>query len=82
METNQADYFTYQNKIKALKHEMELVVTQMNTVSASIKNVYMELEELDKCQPLVSPSDNSQKPYEEHANPDSQTPLEKIGDGG
>jgi hypothetical protein len=30
----------------------------------------------------LSPWDDSQKPYEEAGNPDSQTSLEKIGDGG
>jgi hypothetical protein len=40
------------------------------------------LEELDNRHPLLSPWDNSQKPYEEAGNPYSQTSLEKIGDGG
>jgi hypothetical protein len=39
MNMKQADYFTYQNKIKALKHEMELIVAQMDGISTSIKNV-------------------------------------------
>ena len=82
MNANQADSFTYQNKIKSLKHEMELIVIKMDDVCASIKTVYAQLEELENCQPLLSPWDNSQKPYEELGNPDSQTTLEKIGDGG
>jgi hypothetical protein len=82
MNANQADSFTYQNKIKSLKHEMELIVIKMDDVCASIKTVYAQLEELDNRHPLLSPCDNSQKPYEEAGNPDSQTSLEKIGDGG
>jgi hypothetical protein len=82
MDTHQIDNFTYQNKVKSLKHELELIVTKMDDVCSSIKNVYAQLEELDKYQPLLSPSDNSQKPYEEPGNPHSQTILEKVGDGG
>ena len=82
MNANQADSFTYQNEIKSLKHEMELIVSKMDDVCASIKTVYAHLEELDNRHPLLSPWDNSQKPYEEAGNPDSQTSLEKIGDGG
>jgi hypothetical protein len=82
MNANQADSFTYQNEIKSLKHEMELIVSKMDDVCASIKTVYAQLEELDNRHPLLSPWDNSRKPYEEAGNPDSQTSLEKIGDGG
>jgi hypothetical protein len=82
MNTNQPDFFTYQNEIKSLKHEMELIVSKMDDVCALIKTLYAQLEELDNRQPLLSPWDNSQKPYEEAGNPDSQTTLEKIGDGG
>jgi hypothetical protein len=82
MNANQADSFTYQNEIKSLKHEMELIVSKMDDVCASIKTVYAQLEELDNRHPLLSPWDNSQNPYEEAGNPDSQTSLEKIGDGG
>ena len=82
MDTHQIDNFTYQNKVKSLKHELELIVTKMDDVCSSIKTVHAQLEELDKCQPLLSPSDNSQKPYEELSNPHSQTILEKVGDGG
>ena len=82
MNANQADSFTYQNEIKSLKHEMELIVSKMDDVCASIKTVYAQLEELDNRHSLLSPWDNSQKPYEEAGNPDSQTSLEKIGDGG
>jgi|GEM_PF-5957552 len=67
MNANQVGYFTYQNKVKALKHETELVIAQMDNVLSSIKNVYSELEKLDKCQPVVSPSDNSQKPLKNRA---------------
>jgi hypothetical protein len=82
MNTNQPDFFTHQNEIKSLKHEMELIVSKMDDVCALIKTLYAQLEELDNRQPLLSPWDNSQKPYEEAGNPDSQTTLEKIGDGG
>ena len=82
MNVNQPDSFTYQNEIKSLKHGMELIVNKMDDVCASIKTVYAQLEELDNRQPLLSPWDNSQKPYEEAGNPDSQTSLEKVGDGG
>ena len=82
MNANQPDSFAYQNEIKSLKHEMELIVSKMDDVCASIKTVYAQLEELDNRQPLLSPWDNSQKPYEEAGNPDSQTSLEKVGDGG
>jgi hypothetical protein len=82
MKTNQADSFTYQNNIKSLKHEMEMIVAQIDNISSLIKKVYVDLEELDKCQPLIPPSENIQTPYEELGNPDSKTALEKIGDGG
>ena len=82
MNENSDDQFIDQNKIKPLKNKMELLGVQMECVSSLIKNVCVELNELDNSQPTMPPPDHRQKPYQESDNPHSKTVLEKIGDGG
>jgi hypothetical protein len=81
MATSDIDSFTYFNKILAFKHEMKTIITKMDDMSAQIKKIYMEMDEISKSQPLATTMDE-QKPYSEPGNPHTETPLEKIGDGG
>lgn len=77
----EVDSFTYYNKIKALNHEMALIVTKMDEVCSSIKTVYAELHDLSEAKPLATTMEE-QKPYHESGNPHSETLLENIGGGG
>jgi hypothetical protein len=79
---NEIDYFTYCNKINFLKHEVELIVTKQEEINSAVKRVYGELEELSQFKPDSFSSQENQNIYHEPGNEESQTPLEKIGDGG
>ena len=78
----EADYFTYNNKINFLKNEIELVVTKQDEVNTAVKRVLSELQELSKFEPMSTEIQQEQSYYNEPGNPDSQTLLEKVGDGG
>lgn len=79
---NEADYFTYNSKINFLKNEIALVVTKQDEINAAMKRVLKELEELCKFEPMSTQVQQEQSFYNEPGNPDSQTLLEKVGDGG
>ena len=79
---NEADYFTYNSKINFLKNEIELVVTKQDEINAAVKRVLKELEELSKFEPMSTQVQQEQSFYNESGNPDSETLLEKVGDGG
>jgi hypothetical protein len=78
----EADYFTYYNKINFLKHEIEIIVTKQDEVNTAVKRVFHELEELSVYKPTSSPAQKEQSFYHEAGNPESQTPLEKVGEEG
>lgn len=82
---NALDQFSIYNKINALKHELEINLTKHEEIAASLKRIYGELTELSLQAPLAQTpgaAGGDTKVYQEPGNPDSQTPLEKIGDGG
>ncbi len=79
---NEADYFSYTNKINFLKNEIELLVTKLDEINVALKRVFRELEELSMFELKPPQTQPEQNYYTEPGNPDSQTLLEKIGDGG
>lgn len=82
---NELDNFSLYNIINALKYELEITLTKQDEVGASLKKIYDELVELSKKGFLAQTpgaAGGDTKVYREPGNPDSQTSLEKIGDGG
>lgn len=79
------DQFDIYNRINALNHELELTTIKYDEIGASLKHILGELAELSQHMPLAQTpgaAGGDTKVYQEPGNPHSETPLEKIGDGG